>query len=392
MIKKIKRFWSLIREIRLDDSSSEITKCDVLLFCHDVDRGISFQNQAYSPLLDSIQEDLNKQGLSTLTVAHPWSKLTGEKAFGTVVSINRSYLLASVKSKILKRDYRTPFFKKILRKASPKKIITIGCGDNLCKAARELKIHHAELLHGIGYDPIPWSWDTKNAESLPQEVLTLDSVSTKTFKPLEKHGVKVTQIEHPFLKRFTVASSSKLPEEWKLVVNQKFKKEILVSLQWGYTEGVDCHEEFEGVLPNGLLPEELISVIQKTKDDIFWRIRFHPVQLRNEKKYKKHFKLIDDILNKYGNGEWEEASSKPLPVVLGRCSGHVTMSSMSSYEAAYMGIKTLSLCPSLLESGVYENVFNDLVEKMYLTKMKIDERSIFNWVNNVQVMKPLLEF
>lgn len=392
ILSTIKNYWIFFKEINFSDTSKNLKKCDVLLFCHDANRGIDLEGKAYSPLLDSIQEELNKDGLSTQTIAHPWSKLFGEKAFGNVFSINRSYFFAILKVKIFKKDFCTPLYEKILQQASPSRIISIGCNDGLCKAARMLGIPHAELLHGIGYGVIPWGWDTKSEEFLPQEVLSLDVVSTRTFSFLERNNIKITQIHHPFLKRFNKNNDKWLPKEWRLNSLNIYEKEVLFSFQWGYDHEIGCLKNLQGILPNGLFPEEIISVIKKTKNKILWRFRFHPVQLRMKSKYKKHFDLINKLVKENENCEWEESSTKPLPAILYRCDAHVTMFSMSAYEAAYMGVKTLTLCPTVMEGGSQEYYFLDLVDKKYVTKMKPNEQEIFDWIIDAEKTDPIFNF
>lgn len=374
----------IFQVINLKDSKSAIRKCDILLLCHDDDRGLSLGGKAYSPILDSFKEHLESQGYSTLTIAHPWSKLVGAKAFGKPIAINRSYLIAMIEKMFFKADSVKNLYKDIFSRANPQQIVTIGCTDELCMAAHELGIHHAELLHGIGYSPMPWNWDKKDRLCLPQEILTLDDVSTATFKPLEGQGVKVKQIEHPFLGRFRAERIGSLPEEWRVKTDKTFEKEILVSLQWGYAEGIDCSSKFEGILSNGLIPEELINVIARTQDKVLWRFRFHPVHIRNMKKYKKHFSLVKSLVDRFPNCEWEESTFKPVSSVVSRCDGHITMISMTSYEAAYMGVPTLALCPTLQVGGVYESFFSDLVENGYVVKGAVKEDSIMTWVQNLK--------
>lgn len=389
IIKKYNDYFSII--FSLKDTLEELKESDVIVFCHDNDRAIDLNGKAYSPILDSYVEELIKSGLSVQSLAHPWSKIVGKKAFNDPIVFNRSYFIAMVLDKVTKKQYTKKLYKNIILKSNSKRIVTIGCNDELCKAAHELGVLHVEILHGIGYTPMPWGWDKKTKESLPQEIYTLDLVSTETFKELEKHDIKVTQIQHPFLKKFTPENLINLPNEWVVSPGKENRKSILVSLQWGYAPNLDCYPEFAGVLEeNGLFPEELLTVIKNTSKDIFWRFRFHPIHYRNQKKYKKHFDFIQNIIDKYQCGEWKESTFKPLPSVLSQCTGHITMSSMSSYEAAYMGVPTLALCPTLKKGRIYESFFNDLAEDGYLVKGNADVVEISQWIVAVKRINPIL--
>lgn len=395
MLNKVQSLFSKVKKINLKDTIKTIEVCDVLLFCHDVDRSISLNNQAYSPLLDSMRDDLEKNGLTCITIAHPWSEIIGERGYGNPIAINRSYFLATIMDKFskgYKSNNTLRLYKKIIAKAKAELIITIGCNDDLCEAARSLDVFHAELLHGIGYKPMPWDWDKKEKIHLPQCIFSLDEVSTQTFSELEKYEIIIKEIAHPFLRRFESKYIDNLPQEW-LAPNKKdgYEKEILVSLQWGYAPGIDEFEYFEGFLSNGLFYDEIECIIRKTNKKVFWHFRFHPVQYLQIKKYKKLFDFMDEFVKKYENCGWKESTYIPLPSVLSRCSGHITMSSMTAYEAAYLGIPTLALCPSLKENGVYEEFFNDLVIKGYVTKHAPYVDFVLNWLKNVNKIESMLK-
>ncbi|MFT0849637.1 hypothetical protein VRY85_02500 [Achromobacter sp. F4_2707] len=390
---KIKSKIKKLRHINIKDTSKKIKKCDVLLFCHDADRGVDLNGKAYSPLIDSFREELEKLGYVCQTIAHPWSKLGAAEAFGSPILCNFSFLLSLIYKKIgISKNSTINFYKKIFEKSSPNIIITIGCNDILCEAAWDLGIFHVELLHGIGYNPIPWNWDKKNKKNLPRAILSLDTVSTKTFSALEKKGVKIIEIEHPFLKRFNKENAKSLPEEWKPPLsNKNYEKEILISLQWGYASGIDAKDGFDSKLENGLFHKEIEDVISLSHETVYWRFRFHPVQYRQPEKYKKLFNFMDNFIKKHPNCDWEESTHKPLPSILSQCTGHITMCSMVSYEAAYMGIQTLALSSILKKGRKYENYFTDLEQSGYLEKKEATFEDIRNWVNSVQKKEPFLQ-
>lgn len=395
MLNKLKNYLSVLTKINFKDTSSAIYLCDILLFCHDVDRGTSLNNKAYSPLIDSVKDQFEEAGYSCLSIAHPWSKIIGNAGYGSPIAINRSYFIAKVLSKLThkfgnKADVK--LYERIIKKSNAKVIVTIGCSNELCEAARNLKVFHAELLHGIGYTPMPWGWEKKDRIHLPQAILSLDEVSTQTFSELEKYGVLIKEIPHPFLNRFQEGKLDKIPTEWLPAKKRtKYKKEILVSLQWGYAPGLDEHDFFKGFLPNGLFYDELKRVIHETKNTVFWRFRFHPVQYRQPDKYEKLLLFMDEFIKENNNCEWKESTCIPLPSLLIQCSGHITMSSMTNYEAAYLGVPTLALCPSLRAGGIYEDFFEDLVKQGYVSKQSAEVDNVLNWVNTVEKKQPLLQ-
>jgi hypothetical protein len=398
LTEKLQNHVLKIKTIMVKDGISMLRKTDVLLICHDVDRGVNFRGKAYSPLIDSVREDFESRGLHCLVIAHPWSWLVGRRAWGEPLSISRSFFLAYIISKINRlkllksnnEDFRFRFYAGILKKSAAKLVITIGAPESLCRATQSLGVCHAELLHGIGYTNVEWDWDKRHSSALPTFVLSFDSISTATFSKLEPKGVEVLQIPHPFLKRFTAKDGiNKLPQEWTSPTIKSlaaYKKIVMVALQWGY--GGEFPKGYKPTLDNELFPSELLDVIQETKNDIFWRFRFHPVQLRM-KKYKKHIQFVDKLCRENSNCEWKWSSSAPVPTVLSQCQGTITMSSMSVYDAAYMGVPSLLLCPTMLPGGIGDERFVDLVNAGYVTKGAIIKKDIHQWVLSTNKMEPL---
>lgn len=395
VLNRIKSYCNILKYVNLKDHTKVIKSSDFMLVCHDSNRGLSLNNQAYSPLLDSIKDQIEAKGFTCITIAYPWSKLVGEKGYGNPIAINRSNLYAKVIKKLfgnfgLKPELR--LYERIISLSNPKVMITIGCNDSICEAARNLGVFHAELLHGIGYSSMKWSWDKKAIEHLPQCILSLDPVSTQTFLELEKKGVLIQEIPHPFLRRFQGDSFEQIPREWWAPKkNYFYQKEVLISLQWGYAPGIDELDQFKGILDNGLFYKELEKVIELTCDTIFWRFRLHPVQYRNQKKYNDILNFIECFVDCHENCDWKESTYIPLPSLLPQCSGHITMSSMCSYEAAYLGVPTLALAPSLRDQKHYNYMFNDLVLQGYLTKKAATVDCILEWVNTVEKKDPLLK-
>jgi hypothetical protein len=397
LIKKLQNFILNIKAIMVKDGMSMLQQADVLLICHDVDRGINFRGKAYSPLIDSVREDLENRGLRCQVVAHPWSCLVGSRAWGSPIAMNRSYLWARFISNISKKISLQPkntgflfrFYVGMIKKSAARLVITIGAPESLCNATRSLGVCHAELLHGIGYTFVEWGWDNRQSSDLPTLVLSLDSISTNTFRVLEPKGVEVLQIPHPFLKRFIAKKFiNELPQEWRpptIKSTEDYKKVILVALQWGYDGELP---EYKNILENKLFPDVLVDIIKETKNDIFWRFRFHPVQLRT-KKYKKQIQYVDRLCRESSNCDWEWSSSAPMPTVLSQCQGAISMSSMSVYDAAYMGVPSLLLCPTLRQGGVANDWFVDLVNTGYVTKGAMIKNEIHQWILSTNKMEPL---
>lgn len=393
--QRLKIAVSLLLRPSMKDTIEDINQSDILFYCHDSNRGIDLKNKPYSPLIDSLKDDFENQGYRCITIATPISKLTGSKGYGNPVAINKGFILNYTLRAMLRHTRHDPlvrFYENLFKKANPKVIVSIGCNGAFCEAARNLGIFHAELLHGIGYNPLPWGWDKKNKASLPQCILSLDPVSTHTFSSLSKKDIIIKEIEHPFLKRFNGSNINQVPKEWLPThSNTKNQKEILISLQWGYCYEIDGVEAFKDIVENGLFPKEIEELISLKHLNILWRFRLHPVLFREPDKYKKLLDYITSFVNSHSNCELYESTSLPLPAVLSSCSGHITLSSMVSYEAAYLGVPSLALSPVLRDhNSKYYNMFDDLVKCGYLLKTQPDIEFITHWLKNVSRLEPFL--
>lgn len=392
MKKKIINFIQILKSINFLNSF-KISSCDVLFFNHDADRAVTLNGKAYSPLIDNVREDFEARGFVCSSVALPWSVLTGNKAYGSPLNINKFIFFEFVFAFLFKNDVQKKYkqnsvYKRILELANPKLIISIGCPERLCIEAREKKIFHVEILHGIGYTSIPWGWSYKSSEYLPQGILALDAISHNTFKPLVNLGIEIKTIPHPFLKRFLTKDIDKIPLEWLPKKNNiiKWEKEILISLQWAYAGDHESYVEYENILENGLFYKEIEQIIKENRNILF-RFRFHPVQLKNEK-YKFLIEFMDDFVNKHPNTEWKESSFLPYPSIVRSCAGNISMSSMSCYDAAAFGVSSLMLCPTINSGGIYEDWFVDLEEEGYLQKSKANFDLIKSWVASVKKQEP----
>lgn len=393
---KICKFNTIFNEINLKDSFDKLKECDILFFCHDVDRSIFLNDCAYSPLIDSVKDDFERRGYVCQSISLPWSVLTDKRGQGSPVCINRSIFFQKLKTYLLKITRLNIFFEigsvyaKILIKTKAKLIISIGSPDDLSHGARLKGVFHVELLHGLGYTSIQWGWTDKDIEFLPQGILALDNISHETFKPLVSKGIEIKTVPHPFLKRFLNTELNEIPYEWlpKKNKGEKWQKEILISFQWAYAGDHGPYIEYANLLRNGLFYEEIEQIV-KEEQRILFRFRFHPVQLKS-KKYRYLVQFMDFFVEKYPNTEWKESSFLPYPSIVKSCDGNISMSSMSCYDAATIGVPSLMLCPTIQPGGVYEDWFEDLVREGYVIKSKVDKKVLQNWVQSTEKIEPRL--
>ncbi|MFT7388544.1 MAG: hypothetical protein ACI8VC_001798 [Candidatus Endobugula sp.] len=398
--KLVKTIKDEFAEINLLDSSKNIGKCDVLFFCHDDNRGLVLNKKTYSPLIDSLGQYFEHIGLKCQTIAKPWSRLVGRAAFGNTHAINRVYLYSLMLHRLMRTAKKwsniesplTTFYENIITKSSPKFIISIGAPAFLSEAARRQRVIHFEILHGYGYCTLPFGWDALPKKYLPQGVLSMDAVSTATFSKLAKYNILIWQIENPFYSAFIQNLIKKqcflYSGENEKKVSSRFRRNILILLQWGYENNKDGLPELNNILQNGILYDEIISLIIESPRDLYFKIRLHPVQLGSIKRRREIVAFLNSRLSEYDNWDCDYSSEAPLWQVASDCDGGMTMFSSSAYELAAMGIQTLVLCPTLMINGFQEAVFNDLEEEGYVKKMSIDNENFRDWIYSVTRKHP----
>jgi hypothetical protein len=223
---------------------------------------------------------------------------------------------------------------------------------------------------------------------LPSYVLTFDPVTTNTFRSLSDKGVCVLEIPHPFLKRFADPFPlANIPPEWRVTRSKRpAVKTILVALQWGYDGSVP---QFAHILPNAIYPAALEDAVRESRTTVDWIFRLHPVQMTNPR-YSNDIRMVRALCDKYENASWEGVAEAPLPALLPHVDGCLSMCSMAAYEAAYFGVPSLLLCPTLRDTGFYCNMFEDLVNAGLASKQDATLTSILPWAERTKRTRPLL--
>jgi hypothetical protein len=334
------------------DNWRKILSVDVILMCHDVDRAYDVDGLPYSQLLDPIRQQLEEQGIVCATVAHRFSRFTGRRAWGNPLSINRASfinVLANRAEMVLGRktadggasQRSIRFWERLLARSAAKMVVLIGAPPEVCIAARRRSVPVVELLHGFRYTSIPWGYESRPTQSLPSHVFTLDEISLNTFSLLEIRGCTVSLVQHPALTSPTdrvPVGESEGGSAGRETPSQR--PTVLVALQWGYCTG----EIYGGRFANGLFPDALIEVIERTEASIDWLFRLHPVQVRQARRYRKQIALVQR-LQEHPNVLSMTYSQQPLSRILAETYCLLTPSSGTASEALAMGVPVVILDP-----------------------------------------------
>lgn len=383
-----------VRVLRFSDTFRAMRACDVVVFCGDSDRTDVLDGLAYSRMTDGLREALEKGGVTVQGFALPYARLVGPQTAANAASANRFFFLRSVVDRVCRLIGSTSrmdaaaqgFYARMLKRTGAKSLVGIGLSAAAIKAARAEGARSVEVLHGYGYSAIPWGWDKAGA-ILPDMVLAFDDVSAATFRQLQPRGTTVCTIENYWYRKFLDQDEfQRLPLAWREIPwLPSGKKVVLVSLSWGYDGDHGVYTFFAGVLKNGLFPDELRNVIELAGDGYFWVFRLHPVQVMGAR-YAHYKNVLDELCRAYGNCEWERGTQAALPALLGRCDAHISMVSMTAYDAAFLGVCSLMLCPTLKAGGVYERMFCDLEALGFVTRADFDAQRIHAWLTTTSKM------
>lgn len=365
---KIYGIQSIIKSAFKKDDWRALKPVDILFAVHDGHRTYEYKDKAYSPLIDSLQEQYLKKGFSCLTIALPFSQLTKSKAFGNVMDFNGSFFRAALfrtlaniwsKNEFLGARYKKKVWKKILDATNPRHVIAIMPDAALCSECRAKNIKVTDLQHGVINDGHPWYGENYKGnvetENLPTSFMCWDNAAVETLeKWVQKKGIQIDLIKNPWSQRFIennpedeLIAAARESSFWLLRLPKM--KRILITLGWGWTEVTDesLSKQFDMQLSMPhfqTFPTPLLDIIRDTHKEIIWFVRLHPIQLQGVEG-----KPLEDFLStNFGgmsNVYWREVSTTPLTILLESTDLHITIASSVTSEAAAFGIKTGLVAP-----------------------------------------------
>lgn len=129
-------------------------KFDILFIHHDVDKSVSLNHKAYSPLLAEIDLILKNNNFTTTFFSVSFSRLVGEKSYHNCWSMNWIFLIRKITDKFIffsrQKSFFVVYISYLLRRLNVRYIISIGADPQITEAARNLGIPLLKYSTGLG--------------------------------------------------------------------------------------------------------------------------------------------------------------------------------------------------------------------------------------------------
>lgn len=363
---------------------------DVLTVAHDNDRSFLYDNRYYSPLIDSLEDDLRKRDLKCLSVARIISVIKGDRSYGSARSPEGAFARALV-SKRLKAilspgsypysNMEEDIWSHILDATGVRSVVAIQPSRELCNASHKRGVWVADMQHGVIADTHPWYGkkfrSDDRTDHLPSSFLCWDEGSAEVIRDWAPVGVDVQVIGNRWLNRFL------RPEKNDALVSNVIKAntihidesdprpKILISLSWGDKD-----------IPNGFIVDGLEQAILSTSKKYRWLIRLHPNQLVGFATHEGP--QFEAYYNKrlQGHAEWRWVTEAPLPFVLSQIDAHISWWSSVSIEASLAGLKTALLSPKLRAGAANADYFHYFRSTGAIDLVEAQPRQIISWLEN----------
>lgn len=362
----------------------------VLYTCHDADRSMVADGKRYSPLLQGIRSFYDELGFGAANLSHPFAVAPGYSVRDGSITINRHFIalrLRGLASRVFggggsRLQAETDLFRDVLEKLDPSFIVSIQPPLGLCRAARSLGIGVVEAMHGTNYSLADKRFEAHmslSEENLPHAMLCFDETSLATIQTrIADRSMSVFLSDDPWKHMMRYAGMKEVSLD-SVSTSTARPRTILITLQWGYDGERDT---LSGIIPNGILHPALeAAMVSDACRNVQFLVRLHPIQMIKPG-YGHHRKYIAALAERNPLIEWEKSTSDPLPALLDKVDGHITMSSSAVGEASDDGIPSLTLCPTLHEGGAHFGFFREIEQKGLLTFGLPQADSIIDWIMN----------
>jgi len=393
-----RRLWKYSQSLIHPDSIAELTSCDVLVFSHDVNRSSWWSGEPFSPLTDNLSAAVTEAGMATQHISFFGSSQSVVYPSSPVILINRRYIRAFLADIVrsLRPGRRNSghhgfvnverLFSDIIQRSQAKIILTIGVPKPLARAAHGANVHLIEVLHGFGYEPLPWDYAERAPSELPNEFWVGDALTMQTFSELETLGVRSTLIQplqlqvpkrtgDPARLTFSHPPFRRVTERTPLQ-SGRFTH-VLVALSRGGYFGAEIDKRVEDW-------SLLARLVAESDQRISWFFRLHPIHVA-EGDRSPTFQQVQRLVKRYENCSWEWASSSPPGVVYPDVDCLLTWGSEAVFDAHFSGLASGVVLPkgqSVSDAVGKHRALDYLSENHSLTYLRPDLSEILSWVSS----------
>ena len=334
------RLGKLLRALIKPSGLSHLRKANLLLICADADRTFCFENQSYSPLIDSIGSFAVEDAIDVITVAEPGSKLVGKKSSGNPISLDGGFFRAKAMDVVLHglgTNLEIRFWLKVLKAVGPKCVIGIQPRASFCFAAKLAGVPIYDLQHGLiepGYYYNERTDCALGSKGLPTAVLCWDESSQEALKDAAPH-LQSYVLGNPWIERLAFPTENDRLATFALEQSRHLPKyandAFLLTLHWSSSEKNKLQ-----------IPQQIIDAISELiSEGCACFLRFHPSQKQFLGKDQLHLLWKDATNLSIDETLIVDVSDLALPLVLLNVKAHLSAFSASAIEASHFGLQTL---------------------------------------------------
>lgn len=272
------------------------------------------------------------------------------------ISCNRAYAWSALKKRLALADYKgtNRGLVRFIRKLNPSLVIASWAPEDLILACRHHGVPIIEILHGHGYDTVPFGYGNKDGHMIPDGFVTFDRTSFSTFTQHFEASKHVIQLS----KRELFSNEKEDPlfceyDSESVPALSNSRPNILVTLS--ARKNVDgCGVSLE---PEELIDPYLLALILQTSSRYAWQIRPHPCTLR-QLRFRAQLRKLRQLARYLRGAADVSFRPEPLSSLARELKLHVTYASECAVELAEFGVNTMQLTEWLPPSP--EVSFDDL--------------------------------